>query len=100
MAAATALAIAVGSCSGGPRLEVPADVCPSFEEARAARGGDNREATEEAVSRLLAVMPEEYHDEIALWYYPVGGPVEGLDTSGVAAEEAGELLEALYRANC
>lgn len=56
--------------------------------------------TEEAVARLLDVMPEEFHDEIALWYYPVGGPVGGLETSGNAAIEAGELLEDLYGANC
>lgn len=99
-AATVAVAVLVVACADTPALEDPDAICPLFGEAREARGGDDRETTQEAVARLLTVLPEEYHDEIALWYYPVGGSVDGLDTSGVAAEEAGELLEALYRANC
>lgn len=75
-------------------------LCPVFSEARDARSADDRGQTEEAVARLLGVMPEEFQDEIALWYYPVGGPVGGLDTSGNTAMEAGELLDDLYAANC
>lgn len=98
--AAVAVAVLVVACSDAPSLEDPQAVCPLFSEARDARGGDDRAKTEEAVTRLLEVMPEEFHDEIALWYYPVGGPVGGLDTSGIAATEAGEVLDDLYAVNC
>lgn len=90
----------LGSCSAGPLLQEPHEVCPLFSAAREARGEDDRAETEEAVSRLLDVMPEEYHDEIALWYFPVGGPVGGLDTSGSAAMDARDVLNDLYAANC
>lgn len=90
----------VGGCSTGPVLDDADAVCPLFSAARDASGGDDRVKTEEAVTRLLDVMPEEFHDEIALWYFPVGGPVGGLDTSGNAAMEAGDLLNDLYAANC
>lgn len=92
--------VVVGGCSTGPLLEEPDEVCPLFSAAREARGGDDRAEIEDAVTRLLDVMPEEYHDELALWYFPVGGPVGGLDTSGTAAMEAGDLLNDLYTANC
>jgi hypothetical protein len=45
-------------------------------------------------------MPEEYHDEMALCCCPYGGPVGGLDTSGIAAEQAGDMLDDIYDESC
>ncbi len=93
----------LASCSSGPKLENAEVVCPMFTMVREVRGDDSidRDTTQKAlVMELLAVMPEEYHDEIALWHYPIGGPVDGLDTSGTNATRAGEVLDGLYRASC
>jgi hypothetical protein len=47
-----------------------------------------------AILSLVEVLPDELRDEAALFYYPHGGSVTGLDTNGTNAEKAGEVLEA------
>jgi hypothetical protein len=48
----------------------------------------------EAVRKLAEVVPDELLDEVALFYYPLGGSVDGLDTSGTNAARSGRVLRA------
>ena len=85
----------VEASAGVASLEI---VCPIFEEVRSDRDTDTLD--EQTIERLLDVLPDEFHDEVALFYYPLGGPVGGLDTSGAAAQNAGRILDDLYQRNC
>ena len=66
--------------------------CRALAEVEADRARDVSDPA--AVRKLVEVLPEELRDEAALFYHPLGGSVEGLDTSGTNAEKAGRTLEA------
>ena len=78
------------------------EVCPVFEQVRTERllDSDNTRWFEALTGALADVMPRDYHDEMALFYYPYGGRVDGLNTDGINAARAGEALDELFHLNC
>jgi hypothetical protein len=54
-----------------------------------------------AIADLVRALPPERRLDAALFYYPYGGPIPyGTDTSGLAAQAAGERLNELYKESC
>jgi hypothetical protein len=92
--------------TSGERVEQPEDAAPDHEASfcRLYAGVDaNRKADDydrAAVLALVEVLPPDLRDEGALWFFPIGGSTEGLDTSGEAAQAAGERLAAAFRERC
>lgn len=65
------------------------------ERLRVVEANRSRDVTDpDAVRELVEVLSHELLAEAALFYYPYGGSVAGLDTSGTNAERAGRVLEA------
>ena len=55
----------------------------------------------EAIAALVDVLPFDRKVDVALFYYPYGGDIPGgTDTSGVAAQAAGDRLYEVYREQC
>lgn len=77
-------------------------LCSRFDEVRTVRGSDAtvESARTEATAALVDALPPELRDDAALFFYPHGGSVAGLDTSGTAAEAAGQALDQLYAERC
>jgi hypothetical protein len=55
----------------------------------------------EAIAALVDALPSDRKVDAALFYYPHGGDIPGgTDTSGVAAQAAGDRLYKVYREQC
>jgi hypothetical protein len=55
----------------------------------------------DATAALVDALPSDKKLDAALFYYPYGGDIPGgTDTSGVAAQAAGDRLYELYREEC
>jgi hypothetical protein len=55
----------------------------------------------DAIAALVDALPSDRKVDAALFYYPYGGDIPGgTDTSGVAAQAAGDRLYELYREQC
>ena len=86
------VALLAFGCASDSAVELSTEACNQLrvvEDNRARDVTDSR-----AIRSLVEVLPEKLRDEAALFYYPHGGSVEGLDTSGTSAEKAGRVLEA------
>ena len=82
-----------------PSAEAETALCAEVERQGELRADDVTDA--EAISALVAELPPERRADAALFYSPYGGDIPGgVDTSGVAAGQAGERLYALYRERC
>lgn len=95
MASASSAAVALllmSGCGSESGVALSAAAC---KQLRVVEDNRSRDVTDTgAIRSLVEVLPEELLDEAALFYYPHGGPVRGLDTSGTNAEKAGRVLEA------
>ena len=90
--AAAVLALLMSGCMSESGVALSVAAC---KQLRVVEDNRSRDVTDkDAVRRLVEVLPEELLDEAALFYYPNGGSVAGLDTSGTNAEKAGRVLEA------
>lgn len=82
----------LSSCSSEPGVALSPAACAQLAKVEAI--GDRDEGDRDEVEALVALLPDELLDEAALYYYPWGGSVAGLDTSGTNAEKAGRTLRA------
>jgi hypothetical protein len=79
-----------------PDPEAP--FCRLYAEVDANRKTDEYDRA--TVVALVEALPPDLRDDGALWFFPIGGSTEGLDTSGEAAQEAGERLAAAFAERC
>ena len=90
--AAGALVLLMTGCTSESGVALSAAAC---KQLRVVEDNQSRAVTvKEAIRALIEVLPKELLDEAALFYYPYGGSVAGLDTSGTNAEKAGRVLKA------
>ena len=75
-----------------------ASFCRLYAEVDANRKVDDYDRA--AVLALVEVLPPDLRDEGALWFFPIGGSTEGLDTSGESAQAAGERLAVAFKERC
>lgn len=71
--------------------------------SQVARQGELRQADRtdpKAIADLVKALPTRYKSDAALFYYPYGGSVAGLDTAGSEATAAGRRLYRLYETAC
>ena len=89
---AAAVALLMSGCAQESSVALSAAAC---KQLRMVEGNRSRDVTDPgAIRSLVELLPDELLDEAALFYYPHGGSVAGLDTSGTNAEKAGRVLEA------
>lgn len=85
------------SSAAAPAAGAP--LCDHVAYQRQLRGADVTEP--DAIAVLVSALPEALRLDAALFYSPYGGSIPpGADTSGNAAQAAGERLSAYYRATC
>ena len=98
----TAMVVTIG-CNSGSKLDASdrERFCSSFEEYLVLEMRDAGQAdTGPLIREVRAALPVSHHDDLALGFYPVGGDVSGLDTSGTNAERARRRIDDLYDSEC
>jgi hypothetical protein len=74
-------------------------LCREVQRQGELRAADVTDA--DAIAALVDALPSDRKVDAALFYYPYGGDIPGgADTSGVAAQAAGDRLYELYREQC
>jgi hypothetical protein len=74
-------------------------LCRAVKRQGELRAADVTDA--DATAALIDALPSDRKVDAALFYYPYGGDIPGgTDTSGVAAQAAGDRLYELYREQC
>jgi hypothetical protein len=103
------LAALLSACSGGSDAtsrsgskSSPSEgsaLCREVKRQGELRAADVTDA--DAIAALVDALPSDRKVDAALFYYPYGGDIPGgTDTSGVAAQAAGDRLYELYREQC
>ena len=75
-----------------------AKLCAQWERADAEAAAES-ETYGEAITQVVALLPEKYKQDAALLYYPYGGD-PGPDADGAQAVEAGGRLERFRNESC
>ena len=83
-AAICLVGLGIRGCQREAGVSLSPAACDQLAMVEANRSRDVSDA--EAVRKLAEVVPKELLDEVALFYYPLGGSVDGLETSGTNAE--------------
>jgi hypothetical protein len=88
-----------GPVESGPGSDEDSALCQEVKRQGELRAADVTDA--EAIAALVDALPSDRKVDAALFYYPYGGDIpDGTDTSGVAAQAAGDRLYELYREQC
>jgi hypothetical protein len=89
----------IAACTSARGPDDDSALCREVKRQGELRAADVTDA--DAIAVLVDALPSDREVDAALFYYPYGGDIPaGTDTSGVAAQAAGDRLSELYRVEC